>query len=109
MPTASIDFTLSASAMILLVMGAIFGVNMVAEPYLEGDTFDEGRYSQIARHVLLSEGEPADWGVDGNITYFGLASTGGAYELDIDKVTRLNPLNSHSLDYGSIWQALGIE
>ena len=26
MPTAAIDFTLSASAMILLVMGAIFGV-----------------------------------------------------------------------------------
>jgi len=107
--TASIDFTLSASAMILLVMGAIFGVNMVAEPYLESETFDEGRYNQIARHILLSGGEPADWGVDGNLTYFGLASTGGAYELDIDKVTRLNSLNSYSLDYGSIWQALGIE
>ena len=109
MSTASIDFTLSASAMILLVMGAIFGVNMVAEPYLKSETFDEGRYNQIARHILLSEGEPADWGVDGNLTYFGLASTGDAYELDIDKVTRLNSLNSYSLDYGSIWQALGIE
>ena len=109
MPTASIDFTLSASAMILLVMGAIFGVNMVAEPYLVSDTLDEGRYNQIARHILLSEGEPADWGVTGNLTYFGLASAGGAYELDIDKVARLHSLNSHSLDYGSIWQALGIE
>jgi hypothetical protein len=109
LPTASIDFTLSASAMILLVMGAIFGVNMVAEPYLVSDTLDEGRYNQIARHILLSEGEPADWGVTGNLTYFGLASAGGAYELDVDKVARLHSLNSHSLDYGSIWQALGIE
>jgi len=109
LPTASIDFTLSASAMILLVMGAIFGVNMVAEPYLESDAFDEGRYSQIARSVLLSEGEPADWGVTGNLTYLGLASSRGAYELDIDKVTRLHSLNSHSLDHGSVWQALGIE
>ena len=109
MPTASIDFTLSASAMILLVMGAIFGVNMIAEPYLQGDTLDEGRYSQIARNLLLSEGQPADWGTTGNPTYLGLASDGGPYELDIDKVTRLNPSNEYAVNYSDLWQALGVD
>lgn len=109
MPTASIDFTLAAIAMLMVVMGAIFGVDMAAEPYLTGDTPDSERYYQIGRYMLLSQGEPEGWGEGGPPSSLGFASGAEPYELDIDKVTRLNPSNAYSVNYSSLWQALGVD
>lgn len=108
MPTASIDFTLAAIAIILIAVGSIYGVNMAAEPYTEPE-LDEERYHQIGRYMLLSQGEPANWGTGATPTVLGLASGGDPYELDIDKVTRLNPSNAYAVDYSTLWKALGIE
>jgi hypothetical protein len=58
--------------------------------------------------MLLTRGEPDDWGVGGTPTVLGFASEAGAYELDIDKVTRLNPSNAYALNYSQLWVALGI-
>jgi hypothetical protein len=108
-PTASIDFTLAAFAMIVVVVGAIFGANMAAGPYLGGAVQDQERYDQLGRHMLLSRGDPIDWGIAGLPTSLGFASGGGAYELDIDKVTRLNPSNAYSVNYTILWEALGVD
>ncbi len=109
MSTASIDFTLSAFAMIVIVMGAISGVNMVAEPYLDGDACCQERYINIGRYMLMSRGEPADWGSGRTPTLLGFASGDEVYELDIDKVTRLNPSNAYAINYSGLWQALGVD
>ena len=109
MPTASIDFTLAAIAMIVVALGAVFGVSMVVAPYLEGEVNGVERYQQIGRYILLSRGEPSGWGTGGTPTELGLSAGGDPYELDIDKVTRLNPDHSQSLAYSTLWQALGID
>lgn len=109
MSTASIDFTLATFAMIVIVMGAISGVNLVIEPYLDGDARGQERYINIGRHMLMSRGEPADWGSGGTPILLGFASGDEDYELDIDKVTRLNPSNAYAINYSSLWQALGVD
>ena len=108
MPTASIDLFLASSAMILLVVGAIYSTDIVVEPYLAQKGVPIERYQQIGRYMLLSRGEPEDWGIDGIPTSLGF-SAGGSYELDIDKVTRLNPSNTNALNYSTLWEALGID
>lgn len=109
MPTASIDFTLATIAMIVVALGAVFGVNMVVAPYLDGSVHGVERYQQIGRYILLSRGEPAGWGVGGTPTALGLAVGSDPYELDIDKVTRLNPDHPQYVNYSTLWQALGID
>jgi hypothetical protein len=107
--TASIDFTLAAIAMIVVALGAVFGVSMVVAPYLDGDVHGVERYQQIGRYILVSRGEPSGWGTGDTPTKLGLASGSGLYELDIDKVTRLNPDHPQALNYSTLWQALGID
>jgi len=108
MPTASIDLLLASVAMIIMVIGAIYGVNLAVEPYMAGQSVQLERYHQIGRCMLLSPGEPGGWGAGGAPTALGFAAPGGAYELDIDKVTRLNPSNAYALSYFQLWSALGI-
>ena len=109
MSTASVDFTLAAIAMIVVALGAVFGVSIVVAPYLDGNVHGVERYQQIGRYILLSRGIPSGWGTGGTPTELGLATSGNPYELDIDKVTRLNPDHSQSLNYSTLWQALGID
>jgi hypothetical protein len=109
LPTASIDFTLASFAMIVLVLGAIFGVNMVVSPYMEENSHDPERYHQIGKYMLLSQGEPSNWGTGSTPSNLGFAREGDPYDLDIDKVTRLNALNAQALNYSTAWQALGID
>lgn len=109
MPTASIDFTLATFTMIFLVLAAISGINMVAEPFIEPVAHDQERYGQLGKYILLSKGNPTDWGSGGIPIGLGFSSGEGAYELDIDKVTRLNPSNAYAVNYSSLWQALGVD
>ena len=109
MPVAAVDFFLASVAMILLVIGAISGVSTVVEPYLEVDGDHTARYQQIGRYMLLSKGVPENWGVGSVPTALGFASTGGVYDLDIDKVTRLNPSNVYAVNYPQLWIALNID
>jgi hypothetical protein len=63
----------------------------------------------IAEQIITSCGSPADWGaVKGAVpNTFGLSSSDSShlYELDIDKITRLNSQNNYSLSYGEVSQA----
>ena len=107
MPTASIDFTMATLAIIMVIAGAIYGVNMVAAPYLETSK-SESRNYQIGRSILLSEGSPVDWGKEGTPISFGLADGNEAYSLDINKVSRLNPENEYAVKYSTLWRTLGV-
>ena len=109
MPTASIDFTMATMAIIMVVAGAIYGVNMVAIPYLNGKDHNEDRYYQLGRSILLSKGEPDNWGTGATPTKLGLAQDGSPYKLDIDKVTRLNPENFYAVNYSTLWNAFKVD
>ena len=108
MPTASIDFTMATLAIIMVTAGAIYGINIVAAPYLEIDN-SESRFYQIGRSILLSEGTPENWGTGSIPTALGLADGDEAYSLDIDKLTRLNQNNQYAVNYSTIWNSLGVE
>lgn len=108
MPTASLDFTLASLVIIMVTAGAIYGVKTLTAPYLDNIS-TESRYYQIGRSILLSEGNPVDWGKGIIPTSFGLADESSKYSLDIDKVSRLNPENEFALNYSTIWRTLGIE
>ena len=71
------------------------------------------RFQHLASNLLLTAGSPSSWGqlkstVPGS---FGLARADAIhpYELDADKVTRLNSENVYSLTYSDLWQAFGVK
>jgi hypothetical protein len=56
----------------------------------------------IADHIVTSPGTPSNWGTSSGVPAdFGLAASPSTipYELDIDKVTRLNSVNNYSISY----------
>ncbi len=113
MPSSSIDTFLACSVMVILALSAIAGTSKVATPYLNGlsGRNDAERFQQLASHVLLSTGTPSNWGQLSETVpdSLGLARADSSeeYELDIDKVTRLNANNIYSLTYSQLWEALG--
>ena len=109
MPTAAIDFSLASFAMIIVVIGAIFGVNLIVSTYFDEPTLSQERYQQIGKYILLNEGEPSNWSLGRIPLNLGLAKYGNPYDLDLDKVTRLNQLNKYSINYSIAWHALGID
>ncbi len=56
----------------------------------------------IADHIIANPGDPIDWGASRGVPVdFGLAACTSTipYQLDIDKITRLNSLNNYFLSY----------
>ncbi|MFQ6068537.1 MAG: hypothetical protein ACE5KD_03235 [Candidatus Bathyarchaeia archaeon] len=112
MPTSSVDTFFACSLMVILIVSAMVGTAKVVQPYLNDslNMNDVELYRSLAEYILLSPGEPSDWGqIKGVIpTVFGLASeTQHPYQLDLDKVSRLNSDNIYSLTYREILGALG--
>jgi len=100
--------------MVILIASAMVGTAKVMQPYIEDLANMNGveRYRSLAEYLLLSSGNPSDWGKNRDVvpSTFGLASeTRQPYELDLDKVTRLNIDNLYSLTYREILAALGTE
>jgi len=101
--------------MIILALSAIVGTTKLITPYLTdlAHRDDADRFQYLASHLLLTTGTPKNWGQLESIvpSSLGLAKcdTVQPYELDIDKVTRLNNENIYSLDYSKLWQALGVK
>jgi len=115
MPSSSIDTFLASSVMIVLALSGMVGTSKLMEPYLNdlANRDSTERFQYLASHLLLTTGTPANWGqLKGTRpTSLGLAKTNGLtpYELDIDKVTRLNSGNIYRLDYPDLWQTLGVK
>jgi hypothetical protein len=56
----------------------------------------------IADHILTNPGAPANWGTESGLpSDFGIANANSAtvYEIDIDKISRLNSQNLYALSY----------
>jgi hypothetical protein len=101
--------------MIILALSAMIGTSKIMAPYLKdlSQTDDAERFQQLASHILLNTGTPTNWGqiIDTAPTSLGLARADSLlpYELDIDKVSRLNSRNSHTISYAELWEALGAQ
>jgi hypothetical protein len=98
--------------MVLLVLSAMATTSKLLYPQIN-NTIDEAlaeRYREISKYLLLNEGSPSNWGQNSQIIPedFGLAKTGSEnpYELDVDKVTRLNSENLYAISYAKIFTAL---
>lgn len=112
MPTISIDTFFACSLMVLLVLSAMAATSKLLYPHIN-NTVDANiaeRYESISKYLLLSEGTPSNWGQNYQIALetFGLANSGsnGPYELDIDKVSRLNSESVYAVSYAQIFTTL---
>jgi hypothetical protein len=100
--------------MVLLVLSAMASTSKLLYPYLErtADTNAVAKYREISKYILLHLGTPANWGESNQTTLstFGLANaeTSAQYNLDPDKVSRLNDQNEYALDYAEAFSALGM-
>jgi hypothetical protein len=98
--------------MIILVLVAMFGTTKIVTPYIDtvSHRWDTDRYQTLSLNLILNTGQPTDWGQTTEApTAFGLAKAGNhlPYELDPDKLTRLNMLNAFSVPYHEVWGIVG--
>jgi hypothetical protein len=77
----------------------------------EADSDAAERLREISKYMLLNVGLPSDWGQLNQTTpeAFGLARSDFAnYQLDIDKVSRLNSKNAYSIGYVQAFTSLNV-
>lgn len=112
MPTISVDTFFACSLMVLLVLSAMAGASKLLYPHINNvvDANVAERYESISKYLLLNDGRPSNWGQDCQRVpeMFGLAKAGSdnPYELDIDKVSRLNSENHYAVSYAQIFTAV---
>jgi hypothetical protein len=100
--------------MVLLVLSAMAATAGLLYPPISSSFGTEAskRYEEIAKHILLNVGKPADWGKNSQTVpeELGLAEAEAAdpYTLDVDKVSRLNSENLYALSYAQIYASLKI-
>jgi len=114
MPASSIDTFLACSIMIVLVLSAIVSTSNTLRPSMDEllHRNDAERFQQLAQHLLLYKGAPTNWGSLCDVVpdSLGLADSASSqpYQLDIDKVSRLNSYNIYSLSYSQLWQSFSV-
>jgi hypothetical protein len=107
MPTISIDTFFACALLVsvaLLATASLAGTMQTRIDSMQ-DLNKQDYLRNIADQIVHSYGTPQDWGSEAAApTSFGLQSSGAAsmYELDIDKVTRLNSQNSYALSYAQV-------
>lgn len=106
MPTSSLDTFFACS---ILVAAALIGTAFLSSTMQTriASTQDINKASYlkaIADHIVTNTGSPLDWGTSSALPDdFGLATSSiRPYELDIDKISRLNALNNYSLSYADM-------
>lgn len=104
MPSASIDTFFACTIIVAIALIATAFVTTTMQTSINGtqDINKDSYLQAIADHIVTSPGAPINWGESSGIPKdFGLASASSTnhYELDIDKITRLNSLNNYSLSY----------
>ncbi len=110
MPTSSFDtfFACTIIVAVALISMAFLGSTMQTRIASTQDINKDSYLKAIADHILTNPGSPADWGTNYALSFdFGLAKSNSntAYELDIDKISRLNSLNNFSLSYPELSNA----
>jgi hypothetical protein len=110
LPTSSFDtfFACTIIVAVALIGTAFLGSTMQTRIASTQDINKDSYLNAIADHILTNPGSPADWGPKNALPVdFGLAAgnSNNAYELDIDKVSRLNSLNNFSISYPELSNA----
>lgn len=114
MPASSIDTILASSIMIILASSAMAITAMTLSPRFNelSHKNDIERYQQLAKYILLNTGTPTDWGSMQEVvpSSFGLAAVNSShsYQLDVDKVSRLNDDNAYSITYLQLLESFGV-
>jgi hypothetical protein len=120
-PSTSFD---TFFACIIIVTASLIATAFVASTLQTGiaSSQDDNKQSYlraIADHIITNPGDPGNWGISSTVPAdFGLAASPITipYEVDLDKISRLNGLNNGSLSYFNMANAaklnniaLGIE
>ena len=111
MPSVSIDtfFACALTVSVALLATAFFAGTMQTRINNLKDTNENQYLSAIAEHIVTSRGSPAGWGSTGSLVpaTFGLAKGDSSipYELDIDKIGRLNNESEYFLSYPDVSKA----
>lgn len=113
MPTLSIDTFFACSLMVLIVVSAMAGVSKLLYPHLNNvvNTNLQERYESLSKYLLLNEGRPGSWGSTSETPValgFAKAESDAPYDLDIDKVSRLNSEHLDAISYDQMFTMLGI-
>ena len=104
MPTTSIDTFFACTIIVAVALIATaFLASMMQTSINSTQNINEDSYLKaLADHIITNSGTPINWGISSSVPVdFGLAAISSTipYELDIDKVTRLNNMNNNSLSY----------
>jgi hypothetical protein len=104
LPSTSIDTFFACTIIVAIALIATAFLTTTMQTSINGtqDINKDSYLQAIADHIVTSPGAPVNWGESGGVPEdFGLAaaSSTNPYELDLDKVTRLNGLNNYSLSY----------
>jgi len=106
---------LACSMMIFLVLSSMSGVLIVVHPYLRNQSshYEVEVDCGLAEYLLLDPGDPANWGsqTDTSLMRFGLAKSGFTtpFELDIDKVARLNQESAYHVSLLDVFKTLSVQ
>lgn len=97
----------------VVIMSMVLTTNLVS-PHLKAleDVNEEEYLRKIVEHTLVNTGNPTDWGKNQTINpeSFGLAKANSViYELDADKVSRLNNQSVYALTYLEMLQSLRLK
>jgi hypothetical protein len=88
--------------MAVLIATAFLGVTLQARIAGTDDANKDSYLKALADHIVTYPGSPTSWGTQSAVPVdFGLAKypSTGVYQLDIDKVSRLNRLNTNAISY----------
>ena len=110
MPTSSFDtfFACTIIVAVALIGTAFLGSTMQTRIANTQDINKDSYLKAIADYIVTNPGSPTDWGIKSTLPVdFGLALNPAttAYELDMDKISRLNSLNNYSLSYPDLSNA----
>lgn len=114
MPANSIDTFFACILIVAVMVIAMAATTQLATPYINNmqDLNEEDYLLKIAEHSIVNSGSPENWGqnVSAAPDTFGLATENSfSYELEVDKVTRLNSQNVYSISYLEMLEALKLE
>jgi hypothetical protein len=112
MPAVSVDTFFACSLMVMLVLSAMAITTKLVFPSMSATSNQNlaERYRETSKYLLLSTGKPSNWGQNSQTTpeTFGLArsNTDSEYDLDRDKVSRLNTENAYAISYPDMFTSL---
>jgi hypothetical protein len=110
LPTHSIDtfFACSLFVSVALIATAFFAGTMQTTIGNNQNLYKDSYLQAIADQMVKDSGTPENWGATAALpSNFGLANSGstGIFDVDIDKISRLNGQNNFSLTYYNVSKA----